>query len=35
MSYFADNVGGWVEKQGKMCLRNKSMVPNHSSPKWL
>ena len=27
MSYFAYNVGGWVEKEGKMCLHNKSMAP--------
>ena len=29
MSYFAYNVGGWVQKEGKMCLRNKSMAPNY------
>ena len=28
MPYFAYNVGGWVQKEGKMCLRNKSMAPN-------
>ena len=28
MAYFAYNVGGWVKKEGKMCLRNKSMAPN-------
>ena len=27
MAYFAYNVGGWVQKEGKMCLRNKSMAP--------
>ena len=27
MPYFAYNVGGWVQKEGKMCLRNKSMAP--------
>jgi hypothetical protein len=27
MPYFAYNVGGWVEKEDKMCLRNKSMAP--------
>ena len=26
-AYFAYNVGGWVQKVGKMCLRNKSMTP--------
>ena len=31
MPYFAYNVGGWVQKEGKMCLRNKSMAPNDSS----
>ena len=31
MSYFAYNVGGWVQKEGKMCLRNKSMAPYHAS----
>ena len=28
MPYFAYNVGGWVQKEGKMCLRNKSMAPS-------
>ena len=27
MPYFAYNVGGWVQKEGKICLRNKSMAP--------
>ena len=27
MPYFAYIVGGWVQKEGKMCLRNKSMAP--------
>ena len=27
MPYFAYNVGGWVQKEGKMCLCNKSMAP--------
>ena len=27
MHYFAYIVGGWVEKKGKLCLRNKSMAP--------
>ena len=27
MSYFAYNVGGWVQKEGKTCLRNKNMAP--------
>ena len=26
--HFAYIVGGWVQKEGKMCLRNKSMAPN-------
>ena len=30
MPYFAYNVGGWVQKEGKMCLRNKSMAPYES-----
>ena len=30
MPYFAYNVGGWVQKEGKMCLRNKSMAPNET-----
>ena len=30
MYYFAYNVGGWVQKEGKMCLRNKSMAPYQS-----
>ena len=25
MPYFAYIVGEWVQKEGKMCLRNKSM----------
>ena len=29
MPYFAYIVGGWVQKEGKFCLRNKSMAPNH------
>ena len=28
MCYFAYDVGGWVQKEGKMCLRDKSMAPN-------
>ena len=28
MPYFAYIVGGWVQKEGKFCLRNKSMAPN-------
>ena len=31
MPYFAYNVGGWVQKEGKMCLRNKSMAPYHET----
>ena len=31
MPYFAYIVGGWVQKEGKMCLRNKSMAPKHYS----
>ena len=27
MPYFAYIVGGWVQKEGKFCLRNKSMAP--------
>ena len=27
MPYFAYIVGGWVQKEGKMSLRNKSMAP--------
>ena len=27
MPYFAYIVGGWVQKEGKSCLRNKSMAP--------
>ena len=30
MPYIAYNVGGWVQKEGKICLRNKSMAPNQS-----
>ena len=26
MPYFAYIVGGWVQKEGKFCLRNKSMA---------
>ena len=28
MPHFAYIAGGWVQKDGKMCLRNKSMAPN-------
>ena len=28
MPYFAYIVSGWVQKEGKMCLCNKSMAPN-------
>ena len=28
MPYFAYIVGGWVQKEGKFYLRNKSMAPN-------
>ena len=28
MPYFAYNVGGWVQKESKMCLHNKSMAPD-------
>ena len=28
MPYFACIVGGWVQKKGKFCLRNKSMAPS-------
>ena len=31
MPYFAYNVGGWVQKEGKMCLRNKSMAPTDTA----
>ena len=31
MPHFAYNVGGWVQKLGKMCLRNKSMAPKGHS----
>ena len=31
MPYFAYIVGGWVQKEGKFCLRNKSMAPNSRS----
>ena len=27
MPYFAYIVGGWVQKEEKMCLHNKSMAP--------
>ena len=27
MPYFAYIVGGWVQKESKSCLRNKSMAP--------
>ena len=27
MPYFAYIVGGWVQKEDKFCLRNKSMAP--------
>ena len=33
MPYFAYIVGGWVQKEGKMCLRNKSMAPNLENQK--
>ena len=33
LPYFAYNVGGWVQKVGKMCLRNKSMTPNLNKKK--
>ena len=32
MPYFAYIVGGWVQKKGKMCLRNKSMAPYAVGP---
>ena len=28
MPYFAYIVGGWVQKEDKFCLCNKSMAPN-------
>ena len=31
MPYFAYIVGGWVQKEGKFCLRNKSMAPSKES----
>ena len=31
MPYFAYIVGGWVQKEGKFCLRNKSMAPKSKS----
>ena len=31
MPYFAYIVGGWVQKEGKFCLRNKSMAPYTNS----
>ena len=35
MPYFAYIVGGWVQKEGKFCLRNTSMAPKHFENQFL
>ena len=35
MPYFAYNVGGWVQKEGKICLHNKDMALNYGHDKLL